>query len=364
MRKVVALTSFICLFALCTVLQQQNGSNVSLRSQVSIAASSSPAASVAVGVTTQQMSNRTEEKESSGKLCPGADECESDAEIGRKWGYGLDYSRVVCCKRHPTTKAGVIKVFAALEMLGIPAFLESGSVLGVVRHNNRLIPWETDADIGFVVRTKKHDHSSNNPLTFGNFDTVIRRMVHTSMGGWTLNRLNEDDKVCVQYQLKWPGQWGQGAHIDLFGYLQVGEGGSAVKRIGGCFAHEYSAWPFIMPSKPCRFYDAIVPCPRDTTEYLAAMYGPNATTGADSKDATFRAISRRLCKAIGNPQYYIAANSCQCNAECHRRQNCCADAQGMCLGLGFPQYYIAANACQCNYLCRERNNCCADARTQ
>jgi hypothetical protein len=62
----------------------------------------------------------------------------------------------------------VILVFAALETLGIPAFLESETALGVVRHHDRLIPWETDADIGFIIQTP-YQYQSNNPLIFSNF---------------------------------------------------------------------------------------------------------------------------------------------------------------------------------------------------
>ena len=37
------------------------------------------------------------------------------------------------------------------EMVGVDYFLHAGTLLGYVRHNGSLIPWDEDADIAIVA---------------------------------------------------------------------------------------------------------------------------------------------------------------------------------------------------------------------
>eukprot|EP00933_Yihiella_yeosuensis_P001566 TRINITY_DN1025_c0_g2_i1.p1 TRINITY_DN1025_c0_g2~~TRINITY_DN1025_c0_g2_i1.p1 ORF type:complete len:408 (+),score=68.51 TRINITY_DN1025_c0_g2_i1:34-1224(+) len=43
----------------------------------------------------------------------------------------------------------------ALGMVGIPAFLESASLIGWMRHNGGQLPWDTDGDVGMMVEDCK-----------------------------------------------------------------------------------------------------------------------------------------------------------------------------------------------------------------
>ena len=61
------------------------------------------------------------------------------------------YSQSYCCKVHVPQRYAILEIMNALERNNVISFLESGTILGLRRHEGKQIPWTFDADIGFVV---------------------------------------------------------------------------------------------------------------------------------------------------------------------------------------------------------------------
>ena len=82
-----------------------------------------------------------------------APECESLEVVRQKWNYQAEYNQTWCCEEHVYLRQAVLEMWDALTELRVPAWMESGSALGIARHNGTQIPWEYDADISIIVST-------------------------------------------------------------------------------------------------------------------------------------------------------------------------------------------------------------------
>ena len=161
------------------------------------------------------------------KGCARAPECEPRSEVVRKFGYTGEYDADKCCHVHSLIRDAVPLIVAALHAWNITCFLDSGSVIGVRRHDGRQIPWDYDSDIGFLI--------DGDAITLSNWRTVIAKVV-ASLGptfamtdthpappfsAETLEKAGVpmDGSVgrgyCAQIQV-WC--FGKGIQVDLFGY--------------------------------------------------------------------------------------------------------------------------------------------------
>eukprot|EP00546_Thalassionema_frauenfeldii_P006358 CAMPEP_0178925770 /NCGR_PEP_ID=MMETSP0786-20121207/18118_1 /TAXON_ID=186022 /ORGANISM="Thalassionema frauenfeldii, Strain CCMP 1798" /LENGTH=290 /DNA_ID=CAMNT_0020600731 /DNA_START=385 /DNA_END=1258 /DNA_ORIENTATION=- len=77
-------------------------------------------------------------------------------------------------------------LFDSANMVGttnwnVTAWMESGSALGIARHNFTQVPWETDADIAMVVSTTEEDYDGSHPkfIKYENAQEWMERLVKT-----------------------------------------------------------------------------------------------------------------------------------------------------------------------------------------
>jgi len=81
------------------------------------------------------------------------------------------------------------------------------------------------------------------------------------------------------------------------------------------------------------------------------------------------AANEGSCKRFGCVEY-TPHNSCQCNADCTKHRNCCADYRQTCaVPVGSCQVYgckgfNATQSCQCNDQCEKFGNCCHDFKEE
>ena len=134
-----------------------------------------------------------------------APECVSALNVWRRWGEGVaaDYNQSTCCRTHPAIREVVIDLMEALNQASVPWFLESGSLLGVVRHNNTQVPWETDGDIGVVFGERGEEDGSNatTMIPEEKIESFLTKdLVALLPGQWRVNQNHKDHGHCIQYQ--------------------------------------------------------------------------------------------------------------------------------------------------------------------
>ena len=217
--------------------------------------------------------------------CRHALECEPLLNIIDNWGKAVTstYRQVDCCKSHTRYRYAMVEVFQALQRHNIISFLESGSVLGIRRHKRMQIPWVFDGDIGFVI--------DNQILKMNTFEMYIHHLIHTELPGYsvkTLHKLDANGKGhCGQIQVIDT----YGNMFDLFAYRHNHYSKEDEKKygtdfgyLGTCFSNARQAAKYIMPLKPCKFYDITLKCPNDIDKYLISLYGENILKAADGVD--------------------------------------------------------------------------------
>ena len=72
-------------------------------------------------------------------VCKYATECEPDDKIVKKWGKTVTtrYSQSYCCKVHVPQRYAILEIMNALERNNVISFLESGTILGLRRHEGK-----------------------------------------------------------------------------------------------------------------------------------------------------------------------------------------------------------------------------------
>jgi hypothetical protein len=83
----------------------------------------------------------------------GADlpECQPDAAVRSAWAVST-YSQSACRRRHRELIRLLAALLPALEATGVEWHVDFDTLLGVVRHNGTLVPWERDVSIAVMVR--------------------------------------------------------------------------------------------------------------------------------------------------------------------------------------------------------------------
>ena len=173
-----------------------------------------------------------------------APECVSALNVRRRWGEGVaaDYNQSTCCRTHPAIREVMIELMGALNQASVPWLLESGSILGVIRHNNTQVPWETDGDIAVVFGERGEEDGSNatTMIPVEKIESFLTKdLVALLPGQWSVNQNHKGDhKHCIQYQYSKyvcvretkKGQVGEtkeqqqqqcawSTQVDIFGYL-------------------------------------------------------------------------------------------------------------------------------------------------
>ena len=175
-----------------------------------------------------------------------APECVSALNVRRRWGEGVaaDYNQSTCCRTHPAIREVMVDLMGALNQASVPWFLESGSVLGIVRHNNTQVPWETDGDIAVVFGERGEEDGSNatNMIPVEKIESFLTKdLVALLPGQWRVKQNHKDHGYCIQYQYskyvcagerKKKGQVGEtkeqqqqqqqcawSSQVDIFGYV-------------------------------------------------------------------------------------------------------------------------------------------------
>ena len=89
-------------------------------------------------------------------------ECENDAAVAKRWGLDAgEYSQRECCKNHRVVKSMLTALIRFFERENIKGwFVEGGSLLGLVRHEGTMIPWDNDADIHILINSS-YPHALN-----------------------------------------------------------------------------------------------------------------------------------------------------------------------------------------------------------
>ena len=135
-----------------------------------------------------------------------APECVSALNVRRRWGEGVaaDYNQSTCCGTHPVIREVVIDLIGALNQASVPWMLMAGSILGVIRHNNTQVPWETDGDIAVVFGERGEEDGSNatTMIPVEKIESFLTKdLVALLPGQWSVNQNHKGDhKHCIQYQ--------------------------------------------------------------------------------------------------------------------------------------------------------------------
>ena len=147
---------------------------------------------VAAAMTKEEIKESTASLSSSADhhYCEHAPECTSRAKVVSKFGYTDEYDADTCCRTHSIIRDAVHLVFAALRARNIICFLECGSVIGVRRHEGMQIPWEHDADIGFLI--------DGQAIALSNWREVIAEVVSSLGSDFSMNDNHPPPKESVE----------------------------------------------------------------------------------------------------------------------------------------------------------------------
>mmetsp|Transcript_13188 Transcript_13188/g.38833 ORF Transcript_13188/g.38833 Transcript_13188/m.38833 type:complete len:507 (-) Transcript_13188:69-1589(-) len=245
-------------------------------------------------------------------------ECESHAVVEERWGANVvrDYNQLSCCIQHGLLRTATVEVFDAISYHNGTAWLDSGSVIGIERHNGTMIPWDGDADIAFLVAAKDEEPVLGLPAAPSWLDgtihwvegivaTLNRNAGTHEEGGRLANWMYvsvhppKRHNYCMQYNLH-KSTIIQGeivmAQVDLFGFSRhlppktIGNETLISVNYPGCFrnkrAKDIQSYYNVPPSR-CRFYDTYVWCPRDARSYIKGYFGENALGTAMSHNSFY-----------------------------------------------------------------------------
>jgi hypothetical protein len=207
-----------------------------------------------------------------------ASECVPQTELARMYGGDIEaiksYDQKKCCKYHPLVRRAVeFAIFTMKLKRGIPLVLESGSALGILRHQNRQIPWTPDGDVTALL-----DYADSN-FTLSNFEEVLMSInkVPEFKGKFAIVKRKEFS-FCLMVD-----GW-NALDIFLFHFVPAPPGAEKYIQVA------QPGWKAVRPPKPlsmvfpganCKFYNKILPkgCPSKLKEYIVHSYGSQALRG-------------------------------------------------------------------------------------
>ena len=181
-----------------------------------------------------------------------------------------------CCRDN--LEEMLFKIDDRLTKMEIPHWIDGGTLLGAVRENGNMLPWEDDIDIAFLMTEKN---------TWDHVLAVIKKIA--SDARYSVQHVERDKTICVHFDP--PGPWpflyehnrlrGE-LNVDLIGYREgwSHQGRRIVDRYtpkgvlqrnrNGRFEipHDQALPPATIP-----FLGKRVPCPCKPAEFLRTMYG-------------------------------------------------------------------------------------------
>ena len=82
-------------------------------------------------------------------------ECEDRDAIFARWGV-VKYSQAECCQLHAALLNQLEALITFFNTFGIRWFVDGGTLLGMVRHGGRMVPWDGDVDLVVVIEHEKN----------------------------------------------------------------------------------------------------------------------------------------------------------------------------------------------------------------
>lgn len=180
-----------------------------------------------------------------------------------------------CCHEH--MKELCFDIDQVLAEMGIPHWLDGGTLLGAVRENGHLLAWEDDVDMSFMLEDSIIWH-----------DFVAEVTDKLSQRGYTVRNPREHRPINVYYTP--PTRWLFGLlqyryrgeiKVDLIGNRVVDSAGQKMMERpllkGGMpqLASGRYGVPveMMMPTGEIELMGKMVSCPRDSHAYLQTLYG-------------------------------------------------------------------------------------------
>ncbi len=187
----------------------------------------------------------------------------------------LGLNTAPCCREH--MQSLVHSVSGWLEEIGVDYWLEGGTLLGAVRDNGELLPWEDDVDVSVVME----DDSSWKALVAGVTACAAR-------DGYCIDIFEPGGFIAVSYAtpravpLRWENYRLRGeVRLDLTTYWPtISEGKHVLRRSslkgdmpaieGGGFG---VARNLVLPTSTISLLGRDCACPRLPEDYLRVLYG-------------------------------------------------------------------------------------------
>ena len=164
-----------------------------------------------------------------------------------------------------------------LTDMGVPHWLDGGTLLGTVREGGRFLPWEDDVDMSFMLEDSI------------DWDTFVSEVtLRLNQHGFAVKTQKENRMINVYYTP--PTRWIYGLEqfryrgevkVDLIGNRVVQSYGQKVlERLlfkGEMAQTENGGYgvpvEMMVPTSEIELFGKMVSCPRDSDAYLRTIYG-------------------------------------------------------------------------------------------
>jgi len=166
-----------------------------------------------------------------------------------------------------------LKVSHSLKEAGITHWIDGGTLLGAVRENGKMVPWEDDMDISFLIDERN------------TWNYVLGVAKHiASVNGHSMQYLTRDEQIviCFDPPRVWPFLYERNRfrgelHVDLIGFREKNNIVSRCNSKGILQRNNDGRYGFssryTFPLTTISFLGKKIPCPKNPNTYLQTMYG-------------------------------------------------------------------------------------------